>query len=107
MERSHSKKAEVSGTELQKIRDILNRLEDRLRKTKKGLEATERALWKAEESYLEDTAAMGNIVKGFDRFRGKGTSGHASGKVRLSDRIFSQSSLTNPYPVEYYPEAYT
>lgn len=93
------------------LKEILEKKRE-LNKTMVNLEAT---IARAENAYLEETSAAGNIVKGFDNYikvsatgggasAAGGTATRRKGGVSEADRVFSRSSvswstvsLSNPF----------
>ncbi|KXS22157.1 NuA4-domain-containing protein [Gonapodya prolifera JEL478] len=73
----------------------LQELMQRKRQTERSLASLENQIYKFETSYLEDTGAIGNIVKGFDGYVNmqRGATKQKQ-KVAESDRVFSRSSTT-------------
>lgn len=72
----------------------------------------EKDIAEKEEEYLEQTAAAGNIIKGFDNYvkastsattnsTGPGTSTRRKGGISEQDKIFSRSSTSWALPVRY------
>nr|POF19933.1 chromatin modification-related protein eaf6 [Quercus suber] len=83
------------------LRTSLRATLDKKRKLDDALTAIEDQIFKAEGTYLEDTAGSGNIVRGFDGWvkgvqvgRG-GVDGdrRRGGRVRDEERVFSRSSV--------------
>jgi len=83
------------------LKDILEKKRD-LNKTMANLEAT---IARAENAYLEETSAAGNIIRGFDNYikasvagggasAAGGTATRRKGGVSEQDRIFSKSSVS-------------
>ncbi|WPH02624.1 Hypothetical protein R9X50_00548900 [Acrodontium crateriforme] len=85
------------------LRTTLRSTLDKKRKLDDQLTALEDAIFKAEGTYLEETASSGNIVRGFDgwvkgvQIGGGGGGGRGDerrrGRVRDDERIFSRSSV--------------
>lgn len=83
------------------LRTNLRQTLDKKRKLDEQLAAVEEQIFKAEGSYLEETANSGNIVRGFDGWvkgvqiggRG-GADDRRRGRVRDDDRVFSRSSVS-------------
>lgn len=83
------------------LRTTLRATLEKKRKLDEQLAAVEEQIFKAEGTYLEETAGSGNIVRGFDgwvkgvQVGGRGDRGDARrGRVREEDRIFSRSSVS-------------
>ncbi|KAK3113290.1 hypothetical protein LTR53_009574 [Teratosphaeriaceae sp. CCFEE 6253] len=85
------------------LRTTLRATLENKRKLDEQLAAIEDQIFKAEGTYLEDTANSGNIVRGFDGWvkgvqvgGGRGGAGddRRRGRVREEDRIFSRSSVS-------------
>lgn len=83
------------------LKDILEKKRE-LNKTMANLEST---IARAENAYLEETSAAGNIIKGFDNYikasvagggasAAGGTATRRKGGVSEQDRIFSKSSVS-------------
>ena len=81
------------------LRITLRAAIDKKRKLDEQLAAIEDQIFKAEGTYLEDTANSGNIVRGFDgwvkgvQIGGRGADDRRRGRVRDDDRVFSRSSV--------------
>lgn len=82
------------------LRTTLRSTLEKKRKLDEQLAAIEDQIFKAEGSYLEETASSGNIVRGFDGWvKGVQVGGRAAddrrrGRVRDDDRVFSRSSVS-------------
>ena len=83
------------------LRANLRQTLEKKRKLDEQLAAVEEQIFKAEGSYLEETANSGNIVRGFDGWvKGVQVSGRGAaddrrrGRVRDEDRVFSRSSVS-------------
>ncbi|KAK3720922.1 hypothetical protein LTR37_003585 [Vermiconidia calcicola] len=84
------------------LRANLRQTIEKKRKIDEQLAAMEEQIFKAEGSYLEETANSGNIVRGFDGWvkgvqvggRG-GADDRRRGRVRDEDRVFSRSSRSS------------
>lgn len=82
------------------LRANLRQTLDKKRKLDEQLAQLEDQIFKVEGTYLEETAASGNIVRGFDGWvkgvqvggRG-GPDDRRRGRVRDEDRVFSRSSV--------------
>ncbi|RKP21749.1 NuA4-domain-containing protein [Rozella allomycis CSF55] len=59
-----------------------------------NLAQLETQLYHFENTYLEDTALTGNVIKGFDGYLGLRSEKRRG--IRDSDRLFSNSSVTYP-----------
>jgi len=59
------------------------------------LQNLEKQIYALETSYLEDTVAVGNILKGWDSYLSTRSSGFTRKKFKDSDRLFSLSSVTS------------
>ncbi len=82
------------------LRTTLRQTIEKKRKLDEQIAAVEDQIFKAEGSYLEETANSGNIVRGFDGWvKGVQVGGRGSvddrrrGRVRDDDRVFSRSSV--------------
>ena len=83
------------------LRTSLRQILDKKRKLDEQLATVEDSIFKAEGTYLEETANSGNIVRGFDGWvkgvqvggRG-GADDRRRGRVRDEDRVFSRSSVS-------------
>ena len=82
------------------LRANLRQTLDKKRKLDESLAALEDQIFKVEGAYLEETAASGNIVRGFDGWvKGVQVGGRGAvddrrrGRVRDEDRVFSRSSV--------------
>mmetsp|Transcript_35995 Transcript_35995/g.56174 ORF Transcript_35995/g.56174 Transcript_35995/m.56174 type:complete len:143 (+) Transcript_35995:24-452(+) len=65
----------------------------------KELTELEKEIFELEGSYLEDTSASGNVLKGWDGYfqsLAQQRSGPRQVKVKNSERIFSRSSVSAP-----------
>ena len=95
----------------EKLRRDLRETINKKRILDRNMAAVEAEIYRQEESYLADTSAAGNIVKGFDNYIKAAASGAASagtmnpsaltggrtrnkGQVNDADRIFSKSSVS-------------
>jgi len=82
------------------LRTTLRATLEKKRKLDEQLAAIEDQIFKAEGTYLEETASSGNIVRGFDgwvkgvQVGGRGGEGRRGGRVRDEERIFSRSSVS-------------
>ena len=82
------------------LRANLRQILDKKRKLDEQLAAVEDDIFKAEGTYLEDTASSGNVVRGFDgwvkgvQVGGRGGDDRRRGRVRDEDRVFSRSSVS-------------
>ncbi|KAK5172367.1 uncharacterized protein LTR77_004006 [Saxophila tyrrhenica] len=83
------------------LRATLRQTIEKKRKLDEQIAAVEEQIFKAEGSYLEDTAGSGNIVRGFDGWvKGVQVGGRGAaddrrrGRVRDDDRVFSRSSVS-------------
>jgi chromatin modification-related protein EAF6 len=82
-------------------RAAVQALEARRNKLVDDLRALERQIFTLEESYIEETHSVGNVIKGWDGFASASLpKGPVQGPKRVrvlpQDRIFSNSSLTSP-----------
>lgn len=79
------------------LRASLRQILEKKRKLDEQLAAVEDSIFKAEGSYLEETANSGNIVRGFDGWvkgvQVRGGDERRRGRVREEDRVFSRSSV--------------
>ena len=83
------------------LRAQLRQTLEKKRKLDEQMAAVEEQIFKAEGSYLEETANSGNIVRGFDGWvkgvqvggRG-GIDDRRRGRARDEDRVFSRSSVS-------------
>ncbi len=77
-------------------------LEARRNKLVDDLRALERQIYTLEESYIEETQSVGNVIKGWDGFataslpKAGAVQGPKRVRVLPQDRIFSNSSLSSP-----------
>lgn len=85
----------------------LQSLEARRLKLLDDLKIVERQIYTLEESYIEETQSLGNVIRGWEGFanaslpRGTGTAVfNRRARVLNSDRIFSASSTTSPLQVQ-------
>ncbi|KAJ3341516.1 Chromatin modification- protein meaf6 [Gonapodya sp. JEL0774] len=80
----------------------LQELMQRKRQTERSLANLENQIYKFETSYLEDTGAIGNIVKGFEGYvnMSRGASSRQKQRVAETDRVFSRSSTTYEQPLK-------
>jgi len=82
------------------LRNALRQTLDKKKKLDDALSKIEDDIFKNEGAYLEETAASGNIVRGFDGWvkgvavGGRGGDDRRRGRVRDEDRIFSRSSVS-------------
>jgi chromatin modification-related protein EAF6 len=82
------------------LRATLRQTLEKKRKLDDELAALEENIYKAEGTYLEETANSGNIVRGFDGWvKGVQVGSRAAddrrrGRVREEDRVFSRSSVS-------------
>lgn len=81
------------------LRGTLRQTLDKKRRLDEQLAALEEQIYKTESVYLEDTAASGNIVRGFDGWVknvqvGRTGDDRRRGRVRDEDRVFSRSSVS-------------
>lgn len=83
------------------LRATLRQTIEKKRKLDEQLANIEEQIFKAEGTYLEETANSGNIVRGFDAWvKGVQVGGRGApddrrrGRVREDDRIFSRSSVS-------------
>ena len=82
------------------LRATLRQTLEKKRKLDEQLAAVEDQIFKAEGTYLEETANSGNIVRGFDgwvkgvQISGRGGDDRRRGRVRDEDRVFSRSSVS-------------
>ncbi|KAI6659349.1 hypothetical protein LOD99_15020 [Oopsacas minuta] len=98
----------VKTTQNSELGDCRKELLDLIQK-KHDLElnliSLEKQIYKFEESYLDETQAFGNVIKGWDNYltsnlKSSGSSQKADRKVKKwkdSDRLFSKSSVTYEY----------
>jgi len=87
-----------------KLRKDLKETLEKKRELNKNMANLEATIARAEHTYLEETSAAGNIIKGFDNYikasAGAGSSAAAStatrrkGGVNDQDKIFSNSSVS-------------
>ena len=84
------------------LRSNLRQTLEKKRKLDEQLAQLEEQIFKVEGAYLEETAASGNIVRGFDGWvkgvqvaggRGGVDDRQRKGRVREEDRVFSRSSV--------------
>ena len=83
------------------LRSNLRSTLEKKRKLDEQLAALEDQIFKVEGAYLEETAASGNIVRGFDGWvkgvqvggRGGVDDRRQRGRIREEDRVFSRSSV--------------
>ena len=87
-----------------KLRKDLKETLEKKRELNKNMANLEATIARAEHTYLEETSAAGNIIKGFDNYikasAGAGSSAAAStatrrkGGVNDQDKVFSNSSVS-------------
>ncbi|KAL8525210.1 hypothetical protein ACS0TY_014724 [Phlomoides rotata] len=78
---------------------MLSSLLNKREKLQDDLRSVEKQVYELETSYLQESTAFGNALKGFDGFlsSSKNTSNlKKSRKFQLEDRVFSLSSVTSP-----------
>eukprot|EP00658_Telonema_sp_P-2_P012030 TRINITY_DN14588_c0_g1_i6.p1 TRINITY_DN14588_c0_g1~~TRINITY_DN14588_c0_g1_i6.p1 ORF type:complete len:171 (+),score=53.18 TRINITY_DN14588_c0_g1_i6:130-642(+) len=90
--RKHLRLATMSASEA-------NRLLQKKRKLELDLWQTEKQIYDLETSYLETTATVGNVLKGWEAmlgYRSSATGANQNKKkgIRESERLFSRSSAT-------------
>ena len=91
----------------EKLRRDLKEALDKKRELDRTMSAIENTIARAENAYLEETSAAGNIIKGFENYikastaaagasgsAGMGTATRRKGGVSEQDRIFSRSSVS-------------
>jgi chromatin modification-related protein EAF6 len=82
------------------LREALRQNLEKKRKLDEQLATLEDQIFRMEGTYLEETAASGNIVRGFDGWvKGVVVGGRSAaddrrrGRIREEDRVFSRSSV--------------
>lgn len=91
----------------EKLRRDLKQILDKKRELDRTMSTLETTIARLESSYLEETSAAGNIIKGFDNYikastaasnatmsASAGTATRRKGGVSDQDRIFSRSSVS-------------
>eukprot|EP00030_Apusomonadida_sp_AF-17_P004834 a513369_22.p2 GENE.a513369_22~~a513369_22.p2 ORF type:complete len:152 (+),score=79.09 a513369_22:30-458(+) len=79
------------------LSEDLRRLLKKKRELENELTTIEQRIYNLESSYIQDTASIGNVIRGWDGYLSSRTVGqikHVTRKVRDSDRIFTHSSVS-------------
>lgn len=90
----------------EKLRKDLKQTLDKKRELDRNMSTLENTIARLESSYLEETSAAGNIIKGFDNYikasttastattsASAGTATRRKGGISEQDKIFSRSSV--------------